>query len=50
MKAIDIVLVVVSEYIERFVVLAREMVAIEIRESRRDELLAMVENCDFIVY
>lgn len=47
---IDIVLVVVSEYIECFVVLVCEMVVIEICESCCDELLMMVENCDFIVY
>ncbi|MFO6427276.1 hypothetical protein ACLBOM_24740 [Escherichia coli] len=38
-KAIDIVLVAVSEHIERFAALAREMAATETRESRRDELL-----------
>ena len=44
LKAIDIVLVAVSEHIERFAALAREMAATETRESRRDELLAMAEN------
>ncbi len=46
LKAIDIVLVAVSEHIERFAALAREMAATETRESRRDELLTMAENCD----
>lgn len=50
LKAIDIVLVAVSEHIERFAALAREMAATETCESRRDELLAMAENCDFIAY
>ena len=35
LKAIDIVLVAVSEHIERFAALAREMAATETRESRR---------------
>ncbi len=30
--------------------LAREMAATETRESRRDELLAMAENCDLIAH
>lgn len=50
LKAIDIVLVAVSEHIERFAALAREMAATETRESRRDELLAMAENCDLIAH
>lgn len=44
LKAIDIVLVAVSEHIERFAALAREMATTETRESRRDELLAMAET------
>ena len=44
LKAIDIVLVAVSEHIERFAALAREMAATETRESRRDELLTIAEN------
>ncbi len=50
LKAIDIVLVAVSEHIERFAALAREMAATETRESRRDELLTMAENCDLIAH
>ncbi len=50
LKAIDIVLVAVSEHIERFAALARAMAATETRESRRDELLAMAENCDLIAH
>ncbi|STJ17555.1 putative formate acetyltransferase 3 (pyruvate formate lyase 3) [Escherichia coli] len=44
LKAIDIVLVAVSEHIERFAALAREMAATETRESRRDELLTIAEK------
>ncbi|WP_414453082.1 pyruvate formate lyase family protein, partial [Enterobacter ludwigii] len=40
----------VSLHIERFAALAREMAATESRESRRDELLAMAENCDVIAH
>ncbi|MCM5506060.1 formate C-acetyltransferase/glycerol dehydratase family glycyl radical enzyme, partial [Escherichia coli] len=36
--------------IERFAALAREMAATETRESRRDELLTMAENCDLIAH
>ncbi len=43
-------LVAVSEHIERFAALAREMATTETRESRRDELLAMAENCDLIAH
>lgn len=50
LKAIDIVLVAVSEHIERFAALAREMAATETRESRRDELLTIAENCDLIAH
>jgi formate C-acetyltransferase len=40
----------VSLHIERFADLAREMAATETRENRRDELLAMAENCDIIAH
>ncbi len=50
LKAIDIVLVAVSEHIERFAAPAREMAATETRESRRDELLTIAENCDLIAH
>lgn len=43
-------LVAVSEHIERFAALAREMAATETRESRRDELLTIAENCDLIAH
>ena len=36
--------------IERFAALACEMAATETRESRRDELLTMAENCDLIAH
>lgn len=44
LKAIDIVLVAVSEHIERFAATAREIAATETRESRRDELLTMAKT------
>ena len=50
LKAIDIVLEAVSLHIKRFADLAREMASTETRESRRDELLAMAENCDVIAH
>ena len=50
LKAIDIVLEAVSLHIRRFADLAREMAASETRDSRRDELLAMAENCDIIAH
>ncbi|VFS91925.1 4-hydroxyphenylacetate decarboxylase large subunit [Kluyvera cryocrescens] len=50
LKAIDIVLDAVSLHIVRFAELARQMAAEEIRESRRDELLAMAENCNVIAH
>ncbi|NQF21220.1 formate C-acetyltransferase/glycerol dehydratase family glycyl radical enzyme, partial [Enterobacter hormaechei] len=50
LKAIDIVLEAVSLHIKRFADLAREMAASETRDSRRDELLAMAENCDIIAH
>ena len=39
-----------SLHIERFADLARKMAANETRESRRDELLAIAENCDVIAH
>ena len=50
LKAIDIVLEAVSLHIERFAAPAREMAATESRVSRRDELLAIAENCDAIAH
>ena len=50
LKAIDIVLEAVSLHIKRFADLAREMASTETRVSRRDELLAMAENCDVIAH
>ena len=50
LKAIDIVLEAVSLHIVRFADLARTMAANEPRESRRDELLAIAENCELIAH
>lgn len=50
LKAIDIVLEAVSLHIVRFANLARTMAADEPRESRRDELLAIAENCELIAH
>ncbi|WP_312119996.1 formate C-acetyltransferase/glycerol dehydratase family glycyl radical enzyme [Kosakonia cowanii] len=50
LKAIDIVLEAVSLHIVRFADLARTMAADESRESRRDELLAIAENCELIAH
>ncbi len=50
LKAIDIVLHAVSDHIERFAALAREMARDETRTRRRDELLQMAENCDIIAH
>ncbi|MDH2911566.1 formate C-acetyltransferase/glycerol dehydratase family glycyl radical enzyme [Kosakonia sp. HypNH10] len=50
LKAIDIVLEAVSLHIMRFADLARTMAAEEPRESRRDELLAIAENCELIAH
>ena len=50
LKAIDIVLDAVSNHIERFATLAREMARDEARASRRDELLQMAENCAIIAH
>ena len=50
LKAIDIVLEAVSEHCQRFAELARTMAAAETRETRRDELLAIAENCDLIAH
>jgi formate C-acetyltransferase len=40
----------VSEHCQRFAELARTMAAAETRETRRDELLAIAENCDLIAH
>ncbi len=50
LKAIDIVLEAVSAHCQRFAELARTMAAAETRETRRDELLAIAENCDLIAH
>jgi len=50
LKAIDIVLEEVSDHCKRYAGLARSMAATESRESRRDELLAIAENCDIIAH
>ncbi|STR40568.1 pyruvate formate-lyase [Klebsiella michiganensis] len=50
LKAIDIVLEAVSDHCKRYAGLARNMAATESRESRRDELLAIAENCDIIAH
>ncbi len=50
LKAIDIVLAAVSEHCKRFATLARDMAAQESRELRRDELLAIAENCEIIAH
>ncbi|MDZ7321672.1 formate C-acetyltransferase/glycerol dehydratase family glycyl radical enzyme [Kosakonia sacchari] len=50
LKAIDIVLEAVSLHIERFAGLARQMAAEETRQNRRDELLAIAENCLIITH
>ncbi|MHA8114586.1 formate C-acetyltransferase/glycerol dehydratase family glycyl radical enzyme [Kosakonia cowanii] len=50
LKAIDIVLEAVSLHIVRFADLARTMAGDEPRESRRDELLAIAENCELIAH
>lgn len=50
LKAIDIVLEAVSEHCKRYAELARSMAATESREARRDELLAIAENCDIIAH
>jgi len=50
LKAIDITLAAVSEHIERFADLARQMAGAEIRLARRDELLMIAENCDLIAH
>lgn len=50
LKAIDIVLEAVSLHIVRFANLARTMAVDEPRESRRDELLAIAENCELIAH
>ncbi len=50
LKAIDIVLAAVSDHSKRFAALAREMATAESRDARRDELLAIAENCDIIAH
>lgn len=50
LKAIDITLAAVSDHIERFADLARQMAGTETRKARRDELLAIAENCDLIAH
>ena len=50
LKGIDIVLKAVSAHIERYAELARRMAAEELRPARRDELLAIADNCELIAH
>ena len=50
LKGIDIVLRAVSAHIARYAALAREMAAAEPRAARRDELLAIADNCELIAH
>lgn len=48
LKSVDITLLALSEHIQRYAALARQMASQENRIERRDELLAIAENCDLI--
>lgn len=48
LRAIDMTFVALSEHILRYAELAKKMAAEEARETRRDELLAIAENCEHI--
>ncbi|NIY46343.1 formate C-acetyltransferase/glycerol dehydratase family glycyl radical enzyme [Cedecea colo] len=50
LKAIDITFAALSEHILRYAELAKEMAGKETRIARRDELLAMAENCERIAH
>lgn len=50
LKAIDITFNALSDHILRFARLAKEMAGTETRAARRDELLAMAENCEHIAH
>lgn len=50
LKGIDIVLKAVSAHIARYAELARRMAAEELRPARRDELLAIADNCELIAH
>ncbi|MCG8709200.1 formate C-acetyltransferase/glycerol dehydratase family glycyl radical enzyme [Brenneria sp. 4F2] len=50
LKAIDITLNALSQHIQRYAELAREMSASETRDARRAELRQIAENCDRIAH
>lgn len=50
LKAIDISLAALSEHIERYAAVARQMAAEETREWRRIELQTIAANCDLIAH
>ncbi|MDX5627573.1 MULTISPECIES: formate C-acetyltransferase/glycerol dehydratase family glycyl radical enzyme [unclassified Brenneria] len=50
LKAIDITLEALSRHIHRYAGLARKMAAAETRETRRQELFLIAENCDRIAH
>ncbi|MGL4861203.1 MAG: formate C-acetyltransferase/glycerol dehydratase family glycyl radical enzyme [Enterobacteriaceae bacterium] len=50
LKAVDITLYAVSEQIERYAALARQMAQQETRDWRRKELLLIAENCQHIAH
>ncbi|QIQ21729.1 formate C-acetyltransferase/glycerol dehydratase family glycyl radical enzyme [Zophobihabitans entericus] len=50
LKAVDIAMVAMSEHIERYAELAKEMAAKESREWRQKELLEIAANCELIAH
>lgn len=50
LKAIEITFAALSDHILRYAALAKEMAGKETRVARRDELLAMAENCEHIAH
>lgn len=50
LKAVDITIAALSEHILRYAALAKKMASSETRFERRDELLAMAENCEHIAH
>ncbi|MCV9878120.1 formate C-acetyltransferase/glycerol dehydratase family glycyl radical enzyme [Brenneria izbisi] len=50
LKAIDITLDALSRHIKRYAELARNMVAAETCDARREELRQIAENCDLIAH